>query len=513
MTNTAAQLIIASSRTATFSVDAEKHLYKLDRQLGWRVTDQDGGAVAGGETSTVVFTVSGLEPDCSYALAIGDATVVFQTKPESALIDIRDFGAATELDDNADAIARAIAAVPDGGTLSIPAGVWKTGPLYLKSHMTLLIEEGAELSSLSDWSERHIFPARHTDGRVFGTWEGVAEPIFASIINAIDCDGLTITGAGIVDGGGDRGDWWSWPKESRRDARRPRTLFLSGCRDLTLSGFTVRNSPSWTVHPVLCERVLAADLRIENEPESPNTDGFNPECCHDVRLIGLFISVGDDCIAIKAGKKHPLGGPDRPTERIDIVNCLMERGHGAVVMGSEMSAGVHDVTISRCHFLGTDRGLRIKTRRGRGGGVSDISVLDCRMENVATPIAVNAFYFCDADGRSDYVQSRQPLPVTAETPHLSGFTLRNVEVLDAGTAAAVFYGLPEAPIRDVTIENYSVTFDPQAKAEVAEMACDLPALRHAGIVAENVDFKKLSGLFPLSIFPTQNDRADAEQLL
>ncbi|UHS62368.1 glycoside hydrolase family 28 protein [Agrobacterium vaccinii] len=513
MTHAAIQLITASSRTATFSVHAERHFHALSQPLDWRVAGRDGGVVVTGQTLSVVFTVSGLAPDTGYDLVIDDGVLAFTTSVESALIDIRDHGASCDLADNADAIARAIAALPENGTLRIPAGIWKTGPLYLRSHMTLLLEKDAQLWALSDWSDLAIFPARHDDGRVFGTWEGVAEPIFASVINAIDCEGLTITGAGVVDGGGDRGDWWTWPKDSRRGARRPRTLFLSGCRDLTLSGFTVRNSPSWTVHPVLCDHVLAADLSIENEPDSPNTDGFNPECCRDVRLVGLSISVGDDCIAIKAGKKHPLGGPDRRTERIDIVNCLMQRGHGAVVMGSEMSAGVSDVTISRCHFIGTDRGLRIKTRRGRGGEVTDISLLDCRMENVATPVAVNSFYFCDADGRSDFVQSRLPLPVTAETPHLSGFMLRNVEVSGAGTAAAVFYGLPESPIREVMIENYRVTFDPAAEPQVAEMASDLPALRHAGIIAENTQFTTLSGLHPASIDPTENDKAHADQLL
>ncbi|WP_244473597.1 glycoside hydrolase family 28 protein [Rhizobium sp. Leaf262] len=513
MTHAAIQLITASSRTATFSVNADRHLYALAASLDWHVTGMGGDEVARGQTASVVFTIGGLGPAQDYRLMIDGNAFAFTTRPESAIIDIRDHGASSDKGDNAEAFASAVAAVPEKGTLRVPPGRWHTGPIYLKSNMTLLLDDGAELLGLSDWSELAIFPARHADGRVLGTWEGVAEPTFASTINAIDCENLTITGQGAVDGGGDRGDWWTWPKESRRGARRPRTLFLSNCRNLTLSGFTVRNSPSWTVHPVLCERLLAADLRIENQPDSPNTDGFNPECCRDVRLVGLFISVGDDCIAIKAGKKHPLGGPNRKTQRIDIINCLMERGHGAVVMGSEMSAGISDVHISRCHFVGTDRGLRIKTRRGRGGEVANISLVDCRMDHVATPVAVNAFYFCDADGRSDYVQSREPLQVTADTPNLSGFTLRNVEVSGAGTAAAVFYGLPEAPIRDVVIEDYCVAFDPDAEPQIAEMASHLPALRHAGIVAENTVFKLLSGLSPASIDPTKNDRAHADQLL
>ncbi len=87
-------------------------------------------------------------------------------------------------------------------------------------------------------------------------------------------------------------------------------------------------------------------LTIRNHPDSPNTDGLNPESSQNIRLVGLDISVGDDCVAIKAGKRDPRGGPDRPTRNVEIRNCLMQRGHGAVVMGSEMSQGISDVTIT-----------------------------------------------------------------------------------------------------------------------------------------------------------------------
>jgi polygalacturonase len=504
VTATTIELLSATTRTATFSIDAAHHLYALDPPLNWEVQRSDGSVALRGNTSCVVFTVTGLEPDNHYVLSAGNVTFGFSTSSESELVDIRDFGASTDAKDNAAAIQSAVATVPDGGTLRVPAGLWLSGPVFLKSRMTLLLEEGATLAALSGRDGHQILPARHGDGRVLGTWEGVAEPCFASLINAIDCEDVTITGLGTIDGGGDRGDWWSWPKETREGARRPRTLFLSGCKDVVLAGVTICNSPSWTVHPVLCRNLLAADLKIYNEPGSPNTDGFNPECCSDVQLIGLHISVGDDCIAIKAGKRHPLGGPDRPAENIQISNCLMARGHGAVVIGSEMSGNVRDVKIAHCHFVGTDRGLRIKTRRGRGGSVSGITLADCRMVDVATPIAVNAFYFCDADGRSDYVQSRSVQPVTAETPRLENIFIRSVSVTGAHTAAAVFYGLPEAVIAGVVIENYTVAFAPDAIAGVAEMACDLPALRHQGIVAENTRFRRLAGLSPASIHPEKS---------
>jgi polygalacturonase len=495
------QLLHLTSRTATLGIEADRHLFALDAALPWVLQLDDGTAVKTGNATSVVLTLDGLEPDSSYRFSTAVGGLTFRTAAETALVDIRDHGARPENNDNTTAIQSAIAAVPAGGTLRLPAGSWTSGPLFLKSDMTLLLEDGAVLQDIGTRERRHILHARHADGRVLGTWEGVAEACFASLLNAIDCENLTICGKGIVDGGGDRGDWWTWPKEIRDGARRPRTIFLSGCRQLTLAGITVRNSPSWTVHPVLCEDVLAAGLTIRNHPDSPNTDGLNPESSQNIRLVGLDISVGDDCVAIKAGKRDPRGGPDRPTRDVAIRNCLMQRGHGAVVMGSEMSQGISDVAISRCHFIGTDRGLRIKTRRGRGGIVSNISVRDCRMEDVATPIAVNAFYFCDADGRSDYVQSRIALPVSVTTPKIDGIDIRNLQVSGAETAAAVFYGLPESTIDAVSIDGLSIAYRDDAKPAVPEMACHLPELRHAGIIAENTKFSRLSGLSPASIHP------------
>ncbi|WP_105429634.1 glycoside hydrolase family 28 protein [Neorhizobium sp. T6_25] len=504
MTDVAIELLIAGPRTATFRVDAEKHLHTRDDALAWQVREIGGALVAEGRTRTVVFSVASLEPGTTYLFHAGDARLEFTTRRETALIDIGAFGASTDAQDNAPAIQRAIAVLTPGGTLRIPAGRWLSGPIFLKTDMTLFLEDGAELAAIANRQDFPILPARHADGRILGTWEGVAEACYASLINAIDCRNVHLAGTGIIDGGGDRGDWWSWPKETRQGARRPRTIFLSACEDVTLSGLTIRNSPSWTVHPVFCTRLIAADLMIENDPDSPNTDGFNPESSSDIHLVGLHISVGDDCIALKAGKRSLLGGPDRPTEHVRIENCLMERGHGAVVIGSEMSAGISDIAIRNCHFKGTDRGLRIKTRRGRGGTVANIRLADSLMEDVATPVAVNSFYFCDADGRSDYVQSRSPLPVSLETPSISSISVENVTVFGARTAAAVFYGLPEAAIRDIAFENYTVSFAPDAEAEVPEMASLLLPLRHAGIVAENAVFSRLTRLFPVSIHPAQD---------
>lgn len=486
-------LVAATARTATIAVEPTRFRYHLPQPYDWTLAFGNGKTAASGITETVVFTLVDLEPSTAYVLSIGGAALSFATEMESNVLSIRDFGAEPTRDDNTAFIQAAVDALPRDATLRIPRGTWFTGPLFLKSHMTLLLEEGAVLAAIADRSRYPVLPAYDDMGRVLGTWEGVAARCYASLLTALDCERLTITGAGVIDGGGDHGDWWTWAKETRSGARRPRTIFISNGRDIRLSGLTVRNSPSWTIHPVLCRNVLAAGLVIENDPDSPNTDGLNPECCQDVTLSGIRFSVGDDCIAIKAGRRDPIGGLEQPCESVRVENCLMERGHGGVVVGSEMSGSVRTVAVLRCAMRQTDRGLRIKTRRGRGGEVCDIRLEDCEMDHVGTPLVVNAFYCCDADGCSERVQSREPQPLDENTPQIAEISVRRLTATNTHIAAAALYGLPEAPIKNVFIEDFVVTYAPEAVPAVAVMACGVEPVRHAGILVANAEFIRPPG--------------------
>lgn len=478
-------LLALSPRTATVLLAPDGARYALPKPAGFELRTAEGLAVATGRTERSVVQFNRLEPGTGYRFSCEFGMLDFVTPKCAGLVDARVMGADQTAADNTQALQAAIDAVPKGGTLFVPEGLYRTGPLFLKSDMTLHLAEGARLADHGRWNERIIFDEQDDTGRVLGTWEGLPDKCFAALINAIACERLTITGEGTLDGGGDRGDWWSWPKEARRGARRPRTLFLAHCRDIALTGITVCNSPSWTVHPFHTARVTAAALKIVNPPDSPNTDGFNPESCEDVRLAGIHFSVGDDCIAVKAGKR---GGEREdhlaPTRRLSITHCLMERGHGAVVLGSEMSGDITDVSIENCRFVGTDRGLRIKTRRGRGGRVANVDMRNVEMDRVATAFAANAFYFCDADGTSETVQSRTPAPVTRLTPEVSGIRLENIRAENVQLAAVALLGLPEAPITGISIRGMQVTFDPEAEADVPLMASHVPACRHARIWAE-----------------------------
>lgn len=480
------RVLAATARTLSLLVAPDGARYVLSAPLSWTLLDADGREVTRGETRVAALFLDGLEPGSAYRLETDFGSLDLRTRPCAGLVEAAEFGVAAENPDNAEALARAVAAVPPGGTLRLAPGRYASGPVFLKPRMTLLLEDGAELAAIADRTDWPILPEHGADGRVLGTWEGLPEPCFAALLTAVDCDGVAVTGRGVIDGGGDRGDWWSWPKERRDGARRPRTLHLAHCDGASLTGVSIRNSPSWTVHPYRCRNLHASALRIENPPDSPNTDGFNPESCEAVEITGVDFSVGDDCIAIKAGKRAP-GRTDHlaPTRDIRISHCRMQRGHGAVVLGSEMSGGIHDIEISDCEFHATDRGLRLKTRRGRGGQVERVSMRNVEMWDVPTPLAINAFYFCDPDGKDDWVQSRAPAALDETTPGLRAITLTEVRAHRVSLAAAAVLGLPEAPVEGVSLTDFRVSYDPGAVAGAPLMALGVQAVRHAGIVAEN----------------------------
>ncbi|MGL3607954.1 polygalacturonase PglA [Rhizobium sp. G187] len=492
-------ILALSARTAALCLPVPDARYHLPEPLAYRLRSLDGGGAARtreDRVETAVLLLHDLIPETTYQFEVeGFEALAFSTRPCAGLVNAVDFGLLpdVELDDadtawgNAEALGRAIEAVPTGGTLLVPPGVWTAYPTVLKSDMTLNLAEGAILRAPSTRIGWPILPARDEAGRMLGSWEGLPAACFAAPVHAINVDRLTIEGRGLLDGSGAEGDWWAWPKETREGARRPRGLHLISSRDVTLLGFTIRNAPSWTIHPQGCERLTAAGLHILAPHDSPNTDGFNPESCLDVLIAGTRFSVGDDCIAVKAGKRGDSGEGDHVAETrgIHVRHCLMERGHGGLVIGSEMSGGVHDVTVEDCEMRGTDRGLRLKTRRGRGGIIANITMRRVLLDGVETALSANAHYHCDVDGHAGWVQSRAPQPFGPGTPLIDGITVDHVEIRGLAHAAGVFLGLPEAPIRNVHISNLAIlSHDPDARPIPPIMADYVRPMRHEAILAE-----------------------------
>lgn len=360
-----------------------------------------------------------------------------------------------------------------GGTLIFPSGTFVTGPIVMKSNITIDIQAGATIKFSDDFSEYTPF--------VEMRYEGVVMKSFCPMIYAYEQKNITIKGEGTIDGNGKK--WWygtftiegkhqddkfkkeleqyqaMWRKENtslsieeqsdwkRTLAKaffRPPLMQPYKCKGFKLEGIKIINSPFWTVNPEFCEDVQVSGITIDN-PQAPNTDGINPSSCRNVLIANCRINVGDDCITIKSGRDLQGRQYAAPCENITITNCVMLSGHGGVVIGSEMSGDVRRITISNCVFDGTERGIRIKSTRGRGGVVEDIRVSNIVMNNIAKEaITLNLFY-------SDV----KPEPFSERTPvfkniHISGLSGTNVNM------ACTILGIEESPISGITLSDIDI---------------------------------------------------------
>lgn len=450
-----------------------------------------------GQADRCVSLITGLYPDMDYELKITGAgseqAISFRTLHETATLDVREFGALADgHHDDTMAIQTAINVCPEGGRVLIPSGSYSVTALFIKGNINIELAESAQLIGTKDKSKLPILPGivrsyDEKDEYNFASWEGNPLRQYASMISGFDAHGCNIYGHGTLNGNAGFEDWWKIDKEHFTVAR-PNMFFVNKCSDIMLAGLTIKDSPCWTLHPYFSKNIDIIDVTINNPWNSPNTDGFDPESCTGMNVLGVHFSLGDDCIAIKSGKiymgrKHKL-----PSSDMLVAHCLMESGHGAVTVGSEIAGGVNNVKVRDCLFHNTDRGLRIKTRRGRGKDsvLDNIVFENIEMDHVLTPFVVNSFYFCDPDGKTDYVQSRHALEVDDRTPSIGHLVFRNINAVDTEYAAGYYLGLPESPIEEILMENVKVRYKEDAGAGQPAMSNGVPDTSKAGIYAENV---------------------------
>ncbi len=380
--------------------------------------------------------------------------------PPSHVLNVLDFGA---IADGRTLCTSAIQAAVDacakagGGRVLVPPGNYLTGPIFLKSNLEIEILAGATLLGSTNFSD---YPTMQ------GMWEGVERKIYASMFTGVGLENVSICGRGTLDGQG--AVWleaWGKTEELRKKLGivgrepenppgsplpwpRPRMINLYRCRNVLISGLTIQQSPSWTVHPFLCEDVCIERLTILNPPHSPNTDGIDPECCRNVRISNCYISTGDDCIMIKSGYKYVPGKPFASSENIAVTNCVFRDGGCGVGIGSETAGGVRNLVISNCVCDGTDCGLYFRTARGRGNVVENVSATNFVMRGILDTGVVIGMFYEDEDRTTAQ-------PFNKGTPSFLDFYCSGI-LIDGARRAVVIEGLPENPMQRVSLENVFV---------------------------------------------------------
>lgn len=487
------KVLYATGRSMTLEI-CGAGLYKTTDEYDVYV---DGEFIKKAET--VVFTLYDLKPGRNYTVAVANAEkkicgiVKAETKKEYVTLDVKKFGAKGDGEqDDTKFIQAAILACPKDGRVLIPEGVYRFTNIFLKSNVNIELAENAELKAFTD---RWQFPILQGitptyDGEEdynLGSWEGNPLNMFAGVITGIDVENVTIYGKGTINGNASKEDWWLNPKQPR-GAFRPRLFFINHCNHVALQGITLKNSPSWTIHPYFSDDLGFYNITVNNPSDSPNTDGLDPESCRRVEIAGVQFSLGDDCIAVKSGKIYFGKKFKQPSEDIRIHHCLMQNGHGAVTLGSEMAGGVKNLSVEDCVFFDTDRGLRIKTRRGRGKDAILDNIIFRRidMDHVMTPFVVNSFYFCDPDGKTDYVQSRELYPVDDRTPVIKKLIFEDIDAKNCHVAGAYMEGLPEQKIEEIVMRNVNISYAENPKCDVPAMSNGVEKCSKKGIFAKNV---------------------------
>lgn len=387
-----------------------------------------------------------------------------------------------------------------GGVVLIPAGLWLTGPITIKSHVNVHAQAGALIQFTPN---QQAYPIVET------TWEGQTAYRCQAPISAVGQVNIAITGPGIWDGSGDvwkpvkkskltgsqwssyvkqggvvnkKGDMW-YPSESSRlgheeannwagkldagkskedqelirDFLRPNMVSFTRCQGILIEDVTFQNSPAWTLHPLLSQHITLRRVQVKNPWYGQNNDALDLESCQYGLVEGCRFDTGDDAITLKSGRDAQGRARGVATAHMLFRDNVVFHGHGGFVIGSEMSGGVHDIFITNSQFLGTDIGLRFKTTRGRGGEVARIYISDIFMNQIPGEALLFDMYYAAKDpipleGEKYEEPTREVRPVDETTPVFRDFYLERIYAYGAKTAIRMT-GIPEMPVRNIRIKD------------------------------------------------------------
>lgn len=390
--------------------------------------------------------------------------------------NIEDYGAKSGGEyDNTRAFEKAIneCVSQGGGRVIVPQGKFLTGPIHLKSNVNLHLLEGAEVLFTTD--KEAYLPVVHT------SYEGVEVMNYSPLIYAYGQKNIALTGKGTFNGQADNTNWWPWVgkdeyghkegEPAQNDENNLPSLRQMGeegvpvsdrvfgkghqirpsffepfeCENVLVKGVTFTNAPFWILHPMKSENVTIDGVTVNSH--GPNNDGCDPEYSKYVHITNCVFNTGDDCIAIKSGRNEDGRRVAIPSEDIVIENCNMKDGHGGVVIGSEISAGVRNVFVRNCQMNSPEleRAIRIKTNTKRGGTIENLYVKNLKVGEVKEAVLkINTHYGIYANQEGEFM------------PLIRNIKLQDVSVEKGGEYGILIKGRKESPVKGVSLKNVTI---------------------------------------------------------
>jgi hypothetical protein len=405
--------------------------------------------------------------------------------------NVKNYGATGDkADDARKAIQSAVEACAKagGGTVYLPPGEYTSGTIHLRSHVRLLIDAGATLYASTD-------PAAYDQ---------------PTLLYAEDAQNITIEGRGTVDGQSHY-EWkkneehyhdieinrilaQAWSNAHGKPLMRPyptgranpHMVFMRRCKDVKIAGLSFLHSPSWTIYPYACERLLIDGVYIYTNPyEAVWADGIDPDGCKDVRIANCTIETGDDSIVLYS---YDISGPALPCENITITNCRLTSASAALKFCDCNINCVRNVTVDNCVITDSNRGIAFMITMG--GYVENV---------VLSNLVVNThrfdwFWWGDGDPLYFMIETRGEQSGHPEPNDHAG-SIRHViirNVIAHGQGTCLITGHPTSWLDDISLENVKlfISTNPQSPYDKSVHAMFFQYARNLKVKDVEVNWEK-----------------------
>ena len=342
-----------------------------------------------------------------------------------------------------------------GGTIIVPKGVYTlNGPIHFVSNVNLHLEEGAKISFGSNPKDYPL---------VLTSWEGTMLYNYSPMIYANNVENIAITGNGIIDGEA-KNTWIKWKPLEKKDQLlsremnhknspikerifgeghylRPQLIQFVNSKNILVEDVQIEDSPFWCIHLLKSKSITIRGVKYN--AHNNNNDGIDPEYSSDILIENVLFDNADDNVAIKAGRDNEgRSNSNTPSENIVIRNCEFKGLH-AIVIGSEMSAGVRNVYVENSKFRGyLKRGIFIKTNSDRGGYIKDIYFNNLAFGKVEDCIYITANYHGEGSGLFP--------------SKVSDISFSNISCIEATNTGIVIEGFPDKKVANINLDNINI---------------------------------------------------------